>query len=346
MNPKLTSRGEVEPARESVSLADVAKRAGVSASTASKALNARTDVNDATRARVEAAARELGYVPNTMAQGLTGAKTGTVGVITSDLEGRFALPILMGVEDALGTDRVLTFLCDARGDEVREQRLVAALLARRVDGIIVVGRQTDARASLGALSVPVVYVYAFSDDPADVSITVDNEQIGRVAGEHVLGAGRTRIAHISGEAHHRAARDRLTGLQHALRAQGLELTAPALFGDWSEAWGRAGTEVLLSSDSLPDAIVCGSDQLARGALDVVRDRGLAVPEDIAVIGIDNWTALAENSRPALTTVDMELEKLGRMAAYRLQRATAGDKRTGTERLPGRVVIRNSTILRR
>lgn len=332
--------------RESASLADVAKRASVSASTASKALNGKSDVNEATRARVEAAARELGYEPNTMAQGLAGAKTGTVGVITSDLDGRFALPILMGVEDALGTDRVLTFLCDARGDEVREQRLVAALLARRVDGIIVVGRQTDARPSLGPLSVPVVYVYAFSDSDDDLSITVDNEQIGQLAAEHVLGLGRTRIAHISGEADHSAARDRLLGMESALRAGGKELHTPALFGDWSEAWGRAATDVLLGSDALPDAIVCGSDQIARGVLDVVRDRGLAVPEDVAVIGIDNWAAIAENARPALTTVDMQLEKLGRMAAYRLQRATSGEVRKGIDRMPGKVVIRNSTIPRR
>lgn len=331
---------------DSVTLAEVARHAGVSPSTASKALNARTDVNASTRARVEASARELGYVPNTMAQGLTGAKTGTVGVITSDLEGRFALPILMGVEDALGTDRVLTFLCDARGDEVREQRLIASLLARRVDGIIVVGRQTDARPSLGDMTVPVVYVYAFSDSESDLSITVDNVQIGRAAAEHLLGIGRTRIAHISGEADHSAARDRLTGIEAALRDHGAALSSPALFGDWSEAWGRAATDVLLSGTERPDAILCGSDQLARGALDTIRDRGLEVPEDIAVIGIDNWTAIAENSRPALTTVDMQLEKLGRMAAYRLQRATAGERRSGIERLPGKVTIRDSTILRR
>jgi DNA-binding LacI/PurR family transcriptional regulator len=152
------------------SLADVAVHAGVSAATASKALNGRADVNEATRARVEEAARVLGYVPNSLARGLLGARTGTVGIITSDLEGRFAIPILMGVEDALGIDRILSFLCDARGDELREDSLIASLLARRVDGLILVGRQNDRRRSIGRLPVPVVYAYAESDDAGRPSI--------------------------------------------------------------------------------------------------------------------------------------------------------------------------------
>lgn len=333
-------------ARQAVSLADVARQAGVSPTTASKALNAKADVNETTRARVEAVARELGYLPNTFARGLMGVKTGTVGVITSDLEGRFALPILMGVEDELGTDRVLTFLCDARGDEAREQRLVAALLARRVEGIIVVGRQTDQRRSLGSVGVPLVYTYAQSDDPDDISITVDNSQIGRIATEHLVGVGRRRIAHISGEYSHGAAQDRLAGVTDVLAEHGLELVVKPLFGDWSEGWGRAAAAILLDAGEPIDAIVCGSDQIARGVLDTMLERQVSVPTDIAVIGVDNWAALAENARPALTTVDLELERLGRIAARRLQAATGGSPQGGLERLPGSVVIRDSTIPRR
>lgn len=331
-----------------ISLADVAKRAGVSPSTASKALNAKFDVNEGTRVRVEAAARELGYLPNSLARGLMGAKTGTVGVITSDLEGRFALPILMGVEDALGTDRVLAFLCDARGDEAREQRIIASLLARRVDGIIVVGNQTDERPSLGQnLPVPVVYAYAMSDDPADLSVTVDNVQIGRIAAQHVIDVGRRRIAHISGEAPHGASKDRLAGISSVLEEnEDISLVGRPLFGDWSEGWGRAATEILLDSGEEIDGIICASDQLARGTLDTLLGRGIQVPNDIAVIGVDNWVVMAENSRPALTTVDMQLEKLGRVVANRLQRATVGEPAAGIERLPGAVVIRDSTIPRR
>jgi LacI family transcriptional regulator len=330
----------------SVSLADVARRAGVSPSTASKALNARTDVNEATRARVEDTARELGYIPNGLARGLLGAKTGTVGVVTSDLEGRFALPVLMGVEDALGMDRILTFLCDARGDGVREQNLVATLLARRVDGLILVGRQADPRESLGELPVPVVYAYAESDDPDDMSVTVDNVGVGRTATSHLVGIGCRRIVHISGEPDHGAAQERMTGAIEALDAAGLVFATEPLFGDWTEGWGRAAADLVLDRAPDVDGIVCASDQIARGVLETLHERGIAVPGRVAVIGVDNWTALAENSRPALTTVDLQLAQLGRIAAQRLLRASVGERIPGPQRVAGSLTIRDSTVRRR
>lgn len=153
-------------------LSDVARLAGVSLATASKAMNGRTDVAPATRRRVLEAAEDLAFTPNAMARGLLAGRTGTVGLLTSDLDGRFMLPILMGAEDAFGAGQVNVFLCDARGDAIREQHHLRALLSRRVDGIIVVGRQTDPRPSLGQdIPVPVVYAYAPSDDDRDLSLT-------------------------------------------------------------------------------------------------------------------------------------------------------------------------------
>ena len=130
-------------AARAVTLGDVAARAGVSISTASKALNDRGDVSAATRAKVRAIADELAFTPNAMARGLLAGRTGTVGLLTSDLEGRFMIPILMGAEDAFGAGRINVFLCDARGDAIREQHHLKELLSRRVDGIIVVGGHTQ-----------------------------------------------------------------------------------------------------------------------------------------------------------------------------------------------------------
>lgn len=333
--------------RSHATLSDVARLAAVSVSTASKALNGKEDVNVVTRARVQAAATELGFTPNSLARGLIGGKTGTVGIVTSDLEGRFALPILMGAEDALGAGQISAFLCDARGDAVREQQQIKALLARRIDGLIVVGAQTDERPSLGRnLPVPVVYAYAMSSDPMDVSVSPDNVQAGKLAAEHLLAAGRTRIAHISGEAQHAAAQKRLAGMMEALGKAGVELAGRPLFGDWSEGWGRAAASMLFESAEQVDAILCGSDQIARGVLDTLRDRGISVPSEVAVIGIDNWQTLAANSRPALTTIDLNLERLGRVAAQRLFVALGDEESSaGTEYLPCSLVIRDSTILR-
>ena len=326
-----------------VTLGDVAARAGVSISTASKALNDRGDVSAATRAKVRAIAEELAFTPNAMARGLLAGRTGTVGLLTSDLEGRFMIPILMGAEDAFGAGRINVFLCDARGDAIREQHHLRELLSRRVDGIIVVGRQTDARPSLGQeIPVPVVYAYAPSDDPRDLSLTPDNYAGGRLAIEHLLACRRRRIAHISGDPTYAAAQDRLAGAR-----AGLELVGEPMFSEWTEHWGRDAAAMLLNRHPDIDAVFCGSDQIARGVLDSARDLGRTVPDDLAVIGYDNWEVLATNARPELTSIDANLQQLGRQAALRVFDAIDGiDIGEGSHHLPVRLVIRGSTIARR
>ena len=335
-------------AKRAVTLADVAKAAGVSLSTASKALNGRDEVSAITRQRVVDAARKMSFTPSQVARSLLAGRTGTVGLLTSDLEGRFVIPILMGAEDAFGAGEVNVFLCDARGDAIREHYHLRALLNRRVDGIIVVGSQTDPRPSLGHdLPVPVVYAYAPSEDPTDLSITPDNEAGGREAIEHLVSVGRSRIAHITGDPSYAAARDRVTGSLAALRAAGLEPVGDVMFSNWSERWGRDATAALLARYPDVDGIVCGSDQIARGALDTLRDLGRSVPEDVAIVGFDNWEILATNARPELTSIDANLQELGRTAALRVFDAIAGEEvEYGTTHLPVKLVIRGSTIPRR
>jgi LacI family transcriptional regulator len=339
--------GSASRSQRPVTLTEVARLAGVSISTASKALNGRDEVAPATRERVMDAASRLSFSPNPLARGLLAGRTGTVGLLTSDLEGRFVIPILMGAEDAFGAGKVSVFLCDARGDTIREQHQLRALLSRRVDGLIVVGRQTDPRPSLGPdIPVPVVYAYAPSDNPDDLSLTPDNVSAGRIAVEHLIACGRSRIAHISGDPEYAAAQDRAVGARAALAAAGLELVAE-VFSEWSEGWGRDATAQLLAQHPEVDAIVCGSDQIARGALDTARDLGRVVPDDIAVIGFDNWEVLTTNARPELTSIDANLQQLGRTAAQRVFAALDGvDIGSGTEYVAGRLVIRGSTVARR
>lgn len=326
-------------------LGDVARLAGVSIATASKAINGRDEVAQRTRARVLAVAEEVGFTPNALAQSLTAGRTGTVGLLTSDLEGRFVIPILMGAEDAFGAGQVNVFLCDARGDAIREQYHLKALLNRRVDGIIVVGRQTDPRPSLGhELPVPVVYAYSPSDDPADHSLTPDNRVGGRMAVEHLVTCGRSRIVHITGDPTYAAAQDRAIGFREAMADAGLQSPAEPMFASWTESWGRDAATLLFRRHPDIDGVVCGSDQIARGVIDALRDHGRSVPDDVAVIGYDNWQVLATNSRPELTSIDNNLEELGRLAARRLFDAIDGrGLQPGTEKLPVRLVIRGSTI---
>ncbi|MBM7494302.1 LacI family DNA-binding transcriptional regulator [Micromonospora luteifusca] len=332
------------PTNRTPTLTDVAKLAGVSIATASKAINGRSEVRATTRVRVLEAAELLSFAPNALARGLLSGRTGTVGLLTSDLEGRFSIPILMGAEDAFGAGQVSVFLCDARGDAIREKHHVRALLSRRVDGLIVVGSRTDARPPLaGNIPVPVVYVYAPSSDPADVSITVDNVGGGQLAIEHLLACGRRNIAHITGEPGFQAARDRAEGAAAALASAGLSMTGGRpYYGTWDESWGRAAAHMVVEHHPEVDAIFCGSDQIARGALDVLRDLGRNVPGTTSVIGFDNWEVISAHSRPRLTSIDMNLKQLGAIAGQRLFEAIDGGVPT-SEEFPSRVVMRESTL---
>lgn len=327
-----------------VTLSDVAKLAGVSISTASKAMNNREQVRAQTREKVLAAAEQLAFVPNPLARGLLEGRTRTVGLLTSDLEGRFSIPILMGAEDAFGAGQVSVFLCDARGDAIREQHHLRALLSRRVDGLIVVGDRPDPRQSLGQnLGVPVVYVYAPSQDPRDLSLVADGAGGGQLATEHLIALGRTKIAHITGDPTYGATSERVAGMTAALNQAGLELVGgKVLFGDWTEGWGRGATRMLLGRHPEVDGIFCGSDQIARGVLDALRELGREVPVDVAVVGHDNWDVIATNARPQLTSVDMNLELLGRRAAEHLVAAIGGREASGLHRFASRLVPRGST----
>jgi LacI family transcriptional regulator len=328
-----------------VTVNDVAARAGVSPGTVSKALNGRGQLRAETRHKVVLAAQELGFHPNMLARNLSEGRTYTVGVLTTDSFGRFTIPVMLGAEDALGAGQISVLLCDGRGDPIREQHYVRTLLARRVDGIIVTGRTTDPRPSIGRdLSVPVVYARARSDNPDDLSLLHDDQQGAGLAIRHLLATGRTRIAHITGPDRHLAVRDRAAGAAAALAAAGhaMVLDEP-LMGEWSERWGREAASILMRTGAGFDGIFCGSDQIARGVADALREAGRLVPEQVGIVGVDNWEVMAEGSRPPLTTVDLSLTELGHTAATKLLRAIEGHPlERGVQLLPCRLVTRRST----
>lgn len=328
--------------RRAVTLADVARLAGVSVATASKSLNGRQQVRAETRERVLSAAEQLQFSPNVLARHLLSGRSGTIGLVTHDLEGRFSIPTLMGAEDAAGTGKTSVLLCDARGDALREQYHVQALLGRRVDGLMIVGARPDPRPSLGTLPVPVVYAYAPSQDPADMSVVSDNVLGGRLVAEHLLACGRRRIAVVTGDPSYGAAHDRAAGVRAALDEAGVAPLGEDRYGAWTEEWGRTAAALVLDQHPDVDAIACGSDHIARGVLDTLREAGRRVPEDVAVTGHDNWEILALNARPHLTSVDMNLEEVGRRAAALLFDAIEGHGRSGTEVVPCRLVPRGST----
>jgi LacI family transcriptional regulator len=342
------TRAQTRAATKAATIADVAALAGVSIGTVSKAVNGTGKLRAQTRDRVLAAADQLSFRPSPLARGLLAGRSFAVGLITTDSFGRFTIPVMLGAEDALGSGQMSVLLCDGRGDPIREDHYVRTLLSRKVDGIIVTGRRTDPRPPVAPrLPVPAVYVMTQSQDPDDLSLIPDDEQGGELAVRHLVTGGRTRIAHITGPERFLSARMRVAGATSVLADAGLALAGgQVLYGEWSEEWGRHAAHAVLRREPDIDAIFCGSDQIARGVADALREAGVRIPDDIALVGYDNWDVFAATGRPPLTTVDMCLERLGQHAARRLLAAIGGEPSRGLEQLPCRLVIRESSGTRR
>jgi len=328
-----------------VTVNDVAALAGVSPGTVSKALNGRGQLRPATRQKVVSAAEQLGFHANMLARGLLQGRTYTVGVLTTDSFGRFTIPVMLGAEDALGAGQISVLLCDGRGDRIREQHYLRTLLARRVDGIIVTGRTYEPRPSLGAdLPIPVVYARARSERAEDLSLMHDDRQGAALAINHLVSTGRRRIAHITGPERHLASRERAAGALAAIEAAGEAMVlGEPLMGEWSERWGREAATMMMRTGEDFNGVFCGSDQIARGVADALREAGRRVPEEVGIVGVDNWEVMVEGCRPPLTTIDLNLSELGHTAATKLLRAIEGHPlEQGVQLMPCRLVARRST----
>lgn len=321
-----------------VRITDVATLAGVSIGTASKALNNTGQLRAETRQRVRDAADKLGFIMDARGRALSSGRSFTVGMITTDSFGRFSIPVMLGAEDVLSAGQMAVMMCDTRDDTVREQHYIRSLSSRRVDGIIVTGRSSDSRSPI-SVNIPVVYAFTPSTDPADVSISLDDARGAEVLVDHLLSRGRHRVAYVSGPHHHAAAVLRANAAAARL---GSALVAPPLFGEWSERWGRQSVDLLLRSHPDLDSICAGSDQIARGVCDRLRELGRDIPNDVAVTGFDDWNVMALASRPPLTTVNLRLEDLGRFAGQALLDLIAGNRPDSVTIAPT-LVIRESTV---
>ena len=338
--------GDADVAPGARTIRDVARLAGVSIGTVSKALNANGRLSAETRAKVLEIAKAIDYRPNDLAQSLHRARSMTVGILSNDSFGRFAFPIVEALERRLSDHGIAVFMCNATDDPMRERRHIDQLLGKRVDGLVVTARRADRRAPIEPASrgLPVVYVFSQVESPDALCLLPDDEGGARLAVSHLAALGRKKIAHITGPERFEAVRLREIGWRKALAEAGLNADASDCRpGQWSEAWGREAAQTLFSRRrrAMPDAIFCGNDQIARGAVDALREIGLGVPDDVAVVGFDNWGVMTEAARPALTSVDMNLEVLGREAGASLMEMMGGRALRGVRRLPCSLVIRDS-----
>lgn len=297
-------------------LDEVARLAGVSRATASRAINGGNRVSPSARAAVDAAVASLGYTPNPAARSLVTRRTDSVALVVPEPDERvfsdpFFVHTLRAVNRVLAPkDLQLVLLLAQPGEE--ERRLLRYLRRRHIDGAIVVSHHRSDRLSdhLAALALPCVFVgrpWTSADKVAYVD--TDNTGGARAATEVLLERGCTRIGHVSGPEDMTAGFDRVEGWRSAMRAAGHDDDLVEC-GDFTEAGGAAAAALLLDKDPTLDGLVVASDLMAAGALRVLAGAGRRVPEDVAVIGYDDL-GVAESTTPALTTVR---NPLGEMAA--------------------------------
>ncbi len=332
--------------RHGPTIRDVARIAGVSIGTASKALNDSGRLKQETRDKVRTVAREIGYRPNDMAQSLHRTRSMTVGIISTDSFGRFTLPIFQALEEQFADRGIAIFMCNATDDPERERQHLDQLLGKRIDGLVVTARRADKRPPVGPLppGLPVIYVFTQADDGDAVSLLPDDEGGARVGVRHLIETGSRRIAHVTGPLHFEAVLLRHRGYLAVLAEAGL-VAHPEdyLSGAWSEAWGRDAVARLFDGQAEPpDGVFCGNDQIARGVVEALRERGIAVPGQVRVVGFDNWNVMTDSARPPLTSVDMNLAALGHEAGRLLVAMIGGEKVRGIRRLPCTLVVREST----
>ncbi|GAA1976277.1 LacI family DNA-binding transcriptional regulator [Isoptericola halotolerans] len=314
----------MSPRTRRTSIADVARRAGVSVGTVSNVLNRPDRVSPTTRERVEAAIAELSFVRNGSARQLRAGRITTVGAIVLDISNPFFTDVTRGIEERLTADDYTLMVASSDREPEREARYLRLFEEHGVRGVMVVptGESIDHLLAVRERGIGVVLL----DHPSPVdsvsSVAVDDVLGGALATRHLLDQGHTRIAFLNGTHSIRQCADRLEGARRALADAGrdpdaalVEVTVPL-----DANGGETGIRALLEADDRPTAVFCVNDLVALGALRTLRRAGVSVPDDVALVGYDDVTFAAELATP-LTSVRQPRHELGARAADMMLRGT-------------------------
>lgn len=330
-------------------LADVARMAGVSVATASRVISGSSyGVSEQLRERVMRAVSDLKYVPNAHAQALVGAASSTVGVIVGDMSDPYFAEVTRGIQRIASRAGRLVMICNSFRDPERELAYLRLLHAQRVEAIIMAGGGVDDRAYSQKLASQIDAFTAVGGRVTFISrhhivgdaILPDNVGGGRAIGRTLVELGHRRIGIISAPEHLTTTRDRMDGFKTALAEAGVTVAPNAIVqGDFSRDSGAEAAARLLEQAPDITAIFALNDAMAIGALGVLRSRGIAVPEQISVVGFDDIPS-ARDVTPALTTVELPMSELG-ARAMELALSQQGSA-IRVEHVPTRVVLRAST----
>ena len=299
--------------RRSVTIKDVARVAGVSVATVSRVCSGGRLVSDSRRRAVEAAIRDLGYVPNGTARSLITSRTNAIGVLLPDVYGEVFSEIIRGIDSTTRHRGYHLLVSSSRAQRV-EIRAALGSMRGRVDGLIVMSAEDETATEVEDLpaAVPIVVLNRPTDRVPSVS--VENFEGATAMVRHLVRMGHRRIAIITGPAHNQDAAERLRGYRTALREAGIEIDPLLeLAGHFTEASGYEAARAVVGWTHRPTAVFAANDSMAIGALSAFREYAVRVPADVAVAGFDD-IQIARYMNPPLSSVHVDIAGLGARAA--------------------------------
>jgi LacI family transcriptional regulator len=307
-----------------VSISEVAKHASVSPATVSRVLNGDTHVGEAYRSRVLQAVAELGYRPNRLARNLRRQRSGTIGVLVPDIENPHFGEMVRAVEDQAYDAGYRVLVCNTDETPEKQRTYLEAMIDERVLGVIISPSEPGGEhiRSLIDLGIPVVAYDREVADPRADAVLGDNMRATRLAGRLLAEAGHRDIAYVGGRIDVETGAERLAGYEMAMRDAGLP--ARVIDGDFRLEGGEAAVAELVAADPVPSALIVANNLMTLGALRAIRTAGLRVPDDLALVAVDDppWAALVD---PPLTTLAQPVRRMATDAMELLLQRVTGER---------------------
>ena len=327
-----------------ITLKDVAKRAGVSSMTVSRVINGREGVDVETQKKVEAAIESLDYVPNRIARGLMSQKTATIGLIVPDVVNPFFSQVVRGTEATARKAGFRVLLCNSEGDLRLERDYIEDLVSHRVEGLLLAPATDESRHSVFPLlrrEFPLVLIdRSLPDLDSDMVVSDSASGACRLV-EHLISIGHREIAHVTDADDTSTGRERLRGYVQALAAAGIPFREELVLRTTVDRMGGyRAMQQIFDLERLPTAIFTVNNMTVVGAMQALRERGMAVPDDMALVCFDDVEHLAVLS-PLLTVIDQPAETFGSLGAQLLLERISG--KAGKRR--GRLVLQTDLIVR-
>ncbi|SFQ51644.1 LacI family DNA-binding transcriptional regulator [Hymenobacter arizonensis] len=333
-------------AAKRASISDIAKELNLAVSTVSRALSGHARISEATRKRVWKLAKQLNYQPNHLAAALRKGRSNTLGVIVPHIDGNFFALVMKGIEDVANKAGFNVMLCQSNEDYVHEQKNIETLMNAQVDGILVSMARTTRDfkhfEKVRRRDVPLVFFDRILDGVDVSAVVLDDYQGGYQSVKHLLDQGCRRIAHFGGPQHINVYKNRYAGYCQALHDHGIPFEEElVVFGDMALEDGIRGMKQLLALPKRPDAVFSASDFSVVGAMQVLKQHKLRIPQDIALSGFSNET-FTSFTEPMLTSVDQHCEEMGG-AAVRLLLEMVQER---TKQLSPRKIVLQPLLLAR